>query len=90
LFGSCLDDTVFDDYGKCISAVTHGGILSEKSASFMPEIANDSNANALDTGLTTLLEFAEKAPNAKRMSGEIAPKVIDKTFGARTATLEKG
>ena len=56
----------------------------------MGQIANDSHANAFDTGLGTILEFADKAPNAKRITSDVAAKVIDKSFGARPSTADKG
>lgn len=59
-------------------------------APIMGQIASDSHANAFDTGLGAILEFADRAPHAKRITGDVAAKIIDKAFGARPATVEKG
>lgn len=58
-------------------------------APIMGQIANDSHTNAFDTGLGAILEFADKAPQAKRITGDVAAKIIDKAFGARQTTVDK-
>mmetsp|Transcript_14415 Transcript_14415/g.21637 ORF Transcript_14415/g.21637 Transcript_14415/m.21637 type:complete len:2162 (-) Transcript_14415:214-6699(-) len=65
--------------------------IFEEYARYMPKMASDSNASALDTGLDSVFLFADRAPVAciRQQADRICTGIIDKALGANKASSQQ-
>jgi hypothetical protein len=86
--------TAYEELKNIVSAGENAvdpSIFSEYQHSIAKMVA-DSNAGALDTGLDTAIAFVDAAPSGQMRGSQerIATNVVDKAFGTRASTLNKG
>ena len=85
--------SAYEDLRRALKATLGEDPLFDEYASWIPKMTVDSNAGAMDAGLDTALVFVDMCPMVnivRQIADSVCSNVVDKAFGTRANTLNKG
>ncbi len=85
--------SAYEDLKRALKATLGEDPLFDEYASWIPKMTADSNAGAMDAGLETALVFVDMCPMVnvvRQIADSVCSNVVDKAFGTRANTLNKG